>query len=74
MASPGHRDPRSIVTPDAFEVSPDLIGTPLATPARRAVALATDGLVIVALTALTKSFSLILGVIAAGLDFCRPRS
>jgi uncharacterized RDD family membrane protein YckC len=67
MASPGHRDPRSIVTPDAFEVSPDLIGTPLARPNRRAVALAIDGLVIVALTALTKSFSLILGVIAAGL-------
>lgn len=67
MATTGQRDPRSIVTPDAFEVSTELIGTPLASPTRRAVALAIDGVVIVALTALTKSFSLILGVIAAAL-------
>ena len=67
MPTPTHRDPRSIITPDAFEVSADLVGMPLASPARRAVALVIDGLVILAITALTNSFSLILGVIAGGL-------
>jgi len=41
-------DPRTIITPDAFSVSPDLVGTPLASPTRRFVALAVD-LVFVAL-------------------------
>ena len=35
-------DPRSIVTPDAFSVRPDLLGTPLAEPWRRFVALLLD--------------------------------
>ena len=35
-------DPRSIVTPDAFSVSPDLLGTPLARPGRRLAALMVD--------------------------------
>ena len=35
-------DPRSIVTPDAFSVTPDLLGTPLAEPWRRFVALMID--------------------------------
>ncbi len=35
-------DPRSIVTPDAFSVSPDLLGTPLAQPWRRFAALMVD--------------------------------
>lgn len=60
----GNRDPRSIVTPDALEVSSDLYGRQLATPRRRAAALAIDGLVILFITALTNSFSLILGVVA----------
>ncbi len=60
-----HRDPRSIITPDAFEVSADLIGMPLASPSRRALALLIDGVVIAILTAVTKSFALILGVVAA---------
>lgn len=37
-----HADPRSIVTPDAFSVAPDLLGTPLAEPWRRFVALLLD--------------------------------
>ena len=61
------RDPRSIVTPDAFEVSDKLVGTPLASPSRRAAALAIDGVVIVLITAITESFSLILGVVVAAL-------
>lgn len=35
-------DPRSIVTPDAFSVAPALLGTPLAAPWRRFVALLID--------------------------------
>lgn len=35
-------DPKSIVTPDAFSVSPELVGTPLAAPWRRLVAIALD--------------------------------
>lgn len=65
MTSATHRDPRSIITPDAFEVSADLIGMPLAAPRRRAAALLIDGLVIAFITAVTKSFALILGVVAA---------
>lgn len=59
------RDPRSIITPDAFEVSSDLVGMPLALPSRRAVALAIDGIVIGLITVVTSSFALILGVVAA---------
>ncbi|UCC48402.1 MAG: RDD family protein [Gemmatimonadota bacterium] len=36
------RDPRAIVTPDAFSVAPGLLGTPLARPWRRAVAILVD--------------------------------
>ena len=35
-------DPRTIVTPDAFSVTPDLLGTPLAEPWRRFAALMID--------------------------------
>ena len=35
-------DPKSIVTPDAFSVTPELLGTPLATPHRRFAAMAVD--------------------------------
>ena len=65
MASSTHRDPRSIITPDAFEVADSLIGMPLASPRRRAVALLIDGIVIGFITVVTKSFALILGVVAA---------
>lgn len=60
-------DPRSIVTPDAFEGSVDLLGTPLATPRRRALALAIDGIVIAIITLVTGNFALILGIVAAGI-------
>lgn len=59
------RDPRSVITPDAFEVSSDLLGIPLAAPSRRAIALAIDGIVIGVITLVTSSFALILGVVAA---------
>lgn len=59
------RDPRSVVTPDAFEVSPELLGMRLAPPARRLAAIVVDLLVIGLITALTRSFALVLGVVAA---------
>lgn len=35
-------DPKSIVTPDAFSVTPELLGTPLAKPGRRLLAMLVD--------------------------------
>jgi len=63
-AAPPH-DPRSIVTPDAFEVSPELLGLPLATPRARLLALLIDLAVIGVITAVTKNFALLLGILAA---------
>jgi hypothetical protein len=59
------RDPRSIVTPDAFEVSSALLGMPLAKPMSRFWAILIDLAVIGVITAVTKSFALVLGVVAA---------
>lgn len=61
------RDPRSIVTPDAFHVSEALLGKPLAPPGRRLVALFIDLIVTGIVTAVTRSFALVLGVVVAGL-------
>jgi hypothetical protein len=58
-------DPRSIVTPDAFQVSQQLLGLRLASPRRRLFALLLDLVVIGILTAVTRSFALILGVVIA---------
>ncbi len=60
-------DPRSIITPDAFELSPDLLGMPLAPPGKRLVAILIDLAVIGLITAVTKSVPLLLGVVAAAL-------
>ena len=59
------RDPRSVVTPDAFELSPDLLGLRLAPPRKRLAALFVDLVVIGIITAVTQSFALILGVVIA---------
>lgn len=58
-------DPRSIVTPEAFHVSPDLVGLQLASPRRRLAAILLDLLFIGILTAVTRSFALVLGLVAA---------
>lgn len=58
-------DPRSIITPEAFEVSAELLGLPLATPTRRLLAILIDLAVIGVVTAVTSSFALVLGVVAA---------
>ena len=54
------RDPRSIITPDAFELSKELLGTPLARPSRRLWAMLIDLVVIGLLTVATSSITLIL--------------
>jgi uncharacterized RDD family membrane protein YckC len=64
-ASSTQRDPRSVVTPDAFDVSSDLLGMPLARPSRRLIAILIDLAVIGIVTAVTTSFALVLGVVAA---------
>ncbi|WP_022836109.1 RDD family protein [Salisaeta longa] len=40
--TPAGRDPRDMITPYAFGVDPELLGTPLATPWKRLVALGID--------------------------------
>lgn len=59
------RDPRSLITPDALEVSPALLGLPLATPWQRLAAILVDLAVIGLITLTTRSFGLILGVLVA---------
>ena len=67
------RDPRTIVTPDAFSVHPPLLGTPLAGPSRRGVALLIDILLVAAITAVTSGLWFILGVVAAAFFFTRAK-
>lgn len=59
------RDPRTLITPDAFEISDDLLGTPLAAPFRRLWALLVDLAVIGLLTAFFDDIALLVwGVVA----------
>lgn len=60
-----HRDPRNIITPDAFEVAEELLGTPLALPRKRLFALLIDLVVVGFVTLVTSSFAMVLGVVAA---------
>jgi hypothetical protein len=61
----GHSDPRSIITPDAFQVSPELLGLRLASGQRRLAAILVDLVVIGIITAATRSFALVLGIVVA---------
>lgn len=60
-ASPAS-DPRTIITHEAFRVSPDLLGLPLATPGRRLAAIAIDGILI---AILSNASGVFLGLAAA---------
>ncbi len=60
------QDPKQIVTPHAFEVSPDLLGLPLATPKRRLFALLLDLLIASILTLLG---AFVLAFAVAGIFF-----
>jgi len=59
---PNVKDPRHIITPDAFKVDDDLLGLPLATPKRRAFAMLLDLLLIQQLSQIN---SVILGLAIA---------
>src|SRR5688572_32972090 len=61
----GASDPRSIITPDAFQVSTELLGLKLASARRRLAAILLDLVVIAILTAVTRSFALVLFIVAA---------
>ena len=68
------KDPRSIVTPDAFEVSGAMLGLPLARPARRLGALLVDLALIGILTALLTDVQLVLwGTVALILLYAAAR-
>ncbi|MGD2070979.1 MAG: RDD family protein [Gemmatimonadota bacterium] len=54
------RDPRSIITPDAFGIAEGLLGTPLAGPWRRFWAMTIDLIVIGILTVFTGSVQLLI--------------
>jgi uncharacterized RDD family membrane protein YckC len=60
------RNQRSTITPEHFTVAPEMLGLPLASPSRRAYAMAID---IVLVIILTKSGGVFLGVVAAGVLF-----
>lgn len=70
------RDPRSIITPDAFGIDPELLGTPLARPWPRLWALLVDITVIGILNAVTSGFGVfiwgIVGLFLLRMAFRRP--
>ncbi len=70
---PATRDPKSIITPDAFSVAPSLLGTPLAKPWRRLSALWIDLVLVVLITMLTSGFWFILGVVITAFLLTRAR-
>jgi hypothetical protein len=57
-------DPRTHITPEAFGVAPELLGLPLATPARRAAAMVCD---VIPLGILIGAHVLILAIAAAAM-------
>ena len=58
-------DPRSIITPDAFSVDPELLGLPLASPRRRLAAMLVDLVVVWLITLLLGGLGIALGLAAA---------
>jgi len=65
-ARASNTDPRSVVTPEAFTVSPELLGLPLASPGRRLAAILIDLVCIGILTAVTRNFALVFGIVVGG--------
>lgn len=65
----GPRDPREIITPDAFRVAPELIGLPLATPWRRAAAMLVDLALIGVLVGLKEVSGTLFGLLLAWVLF-----
>lgn len=69
-------DPREIITESSFRVSPDLLGTPLARPWRRFIAIHIDLLLAAILAGLISEPGGFFGVVAAVIVYrvSRPRS
>jgi len=65
------KDPRHIITPDAFTVADSLLGLPLATPKRRAAAMGLD---LVLIQQLSQIGSMVLGLSIAAILFLLSRS
>ena len=65
------KDPRHIITPDAFTVADSLLGLPLATPKRRAAAMGLD---LVLIQQLSQIGSMVLGLSIAAVLFLLSRS
>ena len=68
------RDPRDVITPEAFRVADHLIGVPLARPARRLGAILIDLLLVAILVALKSALAFVLAVVGAVLVFRLSRS
>jgi uncharacterized RDD family membrane protein YckC len=70
------RDPRRIITPDAFTVAPDLLGIALARPIRRLLAISIDGILIAILSHLagTSLLALVAGILLWRASARRPDS
>ncbi len=65
------KDPRNIITPDAFTVADSLLGLPLASPKRRAAAMGLD---LVLIQQLSQIGSMVLGLAIATILFLLSRS
>ncbi|MCP3673678.1 MAG: RDD family protein [Gammaproteobacteria bacterium] len=65
------KDPRNIITPDAFTVADSLLGLPLASPKRRAAAMGLD---LVLIQQLSQIGSMVLGLSIAAILFLLSRS
>ena len=63
------RDPRDVVTPEAFRVADHLIGVPLAKPSRRLGAILIDLLLVAVLVGLKSAWAFVIAVIGAVLVF-----
>ncbi|MEM7350587.1 MAG: RDD family protein [Acidobacteriota bacterium] len=73
LLRPGAKDPRHIVTREAFEVAPELLGQSLASPWRRGVALLADLLCVFFLTQLgSVSAALAATIVCSILVFRQP--
>ncbi|WP_298632787.1 RDD family protein [uncultured Umboniibacter sp.] len=62
---PADRETREIITPFAFTMEPSLVGIPLASPFRRAIAIAIDAIIIGFTTQLGSVFIALIAAVAA---------
>ena len=73
MATPA-RDPRDVITPEAFRVADHLIGIPLAKPSRRLGAILIDLLLVAILVGLLDAVAFVIGLVGAFFVFRLSRA